>query len=568
MTAVLRVAVIGGDDRIHRQAWPPGYVVSTYTASEPGKLIVAWRAGAVDKVVVLTRWIGHSIYATLRRTIPAIVPWTRGIPQLAAELPRILPLSSAAASTSSAPGNGHANGNGVAHAQAESAWSTWSRVVLDSTRREGWRLPDLLTVLGVEPGDPEEAAIASVIERACRQGDLYRDGDCYFPTAPLPEPEPEPAAEEPQPEMTVACATEKKEPAMPETVSSVSVPAPAADKPAVSRTAPPSLDDVPRYLPRALRWEARDQEALVKAAVQHTKAEGLLIDLWLATDRWHTPGAIAARLRYGGLSADPRLVSSLDHMRTAVSAAAAAQLVTERHALRAGTLYDYVSKPVAVEYVGGKVSRLDGLPTLVDRTTSVIVYAKTDLHKLHEHLTLAGSRPMPTGYAGSTRPRADVERSILDLLRSCPGATTTALRDSTKVSVDYAKVVIADLVAAGRIVEHPGKDLRCKRYALPGVEVAPVIWPTPVRRATLEVLPGQAALPGVPVVAAAGSSTVAPVTTPATGVVEFKAPIPTPILTGVGGAPAAGLRSEIFRAIEAGELSLEKGLAMLKALLA
>jgi DNA invertase Pin-like site-specific DNA recombinase len=87
-----RIAVIGGDGRHERAAWPPGLEVRTYgSAGEVGagelrRLLATIRSGDVALVVALARWLGHSATDTLRRTCRRagvrFVIWDRGMASL------------------------------------------------------------------------------------------------------------------------------------------------------------------------------------------------------------------------------------------------------------------------------------------------------------------------------------------------------------------------------------------------------------------------------------------------------------------------------------------------------
>lgn len=91
-----RVAIIGGDGRHGRVAWPPTVDVRVYgSAASAGdgelrRLVAAIRAREVVLVVVLARWMGHSATSSLRRTcrrgqVPFLV-WARGRSGLVREL--------------------------------------------------------------------------------------------------------------------------------------------------------------------------------------------------------------------------------------------------------------------------------------------------------------------------------------------------------------------------------------------------------------------------------------------------------------------------------------------------
>jgi hypothetical protein len=79
-----RVAVLGGDGR-HAARCPAGWTV--YASSgfaghgQRRRLVAAIKAGAVDAVIILARWNGHSDIDAVRRAcraakVPVLVTWT------------------------------------------------------------------------------------------------------------------------------------------------------------------------------------------------------------------------------------------------------------------------------------------------------------------------------------------------------------------------------------------------------------------------------------------------------------------------------------------------------------
>lgn len=89
-----RIAVIGGDGRVERAAWPDDIDVTTYTGmpENANRIIESFNAGKLDRCVVLTRWMSHSIWDTLRKGPIPVSAWPYGIPRLAKEMHEFLGL--------------------------------------------------------------------------------------------------------------------------------------------------------------------------------------------------------------------------------------------------------------------------------------------------------------------------------------------------------------------------------------------------------------------------------------------------------------------------------------------
>lgn len=89
----MNVAVVGGDERAERLSWPRHVEVDCYQSSNFGgdgqlkRLKNALAAGRYDLVVLLTRWIGHSMTACVRNEARCrVVFWERGMGSLAKAL--------------------------------------------------------------------------------------------------------------------------------------------------------------------------------------------------------------------------------------------------------------------------------------------------------------------------------------------------------------------------------------------------------------------------------------------------------------------------------------------------
>ncbi len=95
-----RVAIVGGDERTSRLQWPKGLDIRFYKGETWGgngslKGLQAGLAnGKFDAVVVLTRWIGHSMSVpTCNAALAAgckLIRWDRGTGELARQLVELL----------------------------------------------------------------------------------------------------------------------------------------------------------------------------------------------------------------------------------------------------------------------------------------------------------------------------------------------------------------------------------------------------------------------------------------------------------------------------------------------
>lgn len=100
----LRVAVIGGDARIDKVDWPPDLDVTTYTSAQPNvnRLLESVRAGKIDRIVALVRWMPHTTWHSLRGGPAPVTAWPYGIPRLAKELHSLLGVKPAVATKAKA----------------------------------------------------------------------------------------------------------------------------------------------------------------------------------------------------------------------------------------------------------------------------------------------------------------------------------------------------------------------------------------------------------------------------------------------------------------------------------
>jgi hypothetical protein len=183
-----RLAVIGGDDRLHRQEWPDIFDVSTYSADDHAKLLGANRQMPFDTVIILARWISHASYKALHSACDNLFVWNHGIPRLAKELPTLLERPVPA--VSALPG--------VTRGDVDTAAITWSRGILETLvafEDKEWTAEEIADFLDVPLSD--YAAVLGVIECMAGRGQLV-----FAQTAPVPKykalPAP-PAPPEPAP---------------------------------------------------------------------------------------------------------------------------------------------------------------------------------------------------------------------------------------------------------------------------------------------------------------------------------------------------------------------------------
>jgi hypothetical protein len=199
----VRVAIIGGDDRVHHQAWPEPFEVRTYAGREReiAALQESVKNGRVDRVVLLTRWINHSSFAALKKQLGArLALWPHGIPRLAKELAQVL--GTAPANTPATP---PATVSPKQRDQAAQAWTAAVRAVFDLDPEARLTRGDIIDLVGVD--GPERANVDAAIT-LMEKGAVLRlvsgapGGDDTFElvTVAAPAaPEPPPAAPEPPP---------------------------------------------------------------------------------------------------------------------------------------------------------------------------------------------------------------------------------------------------------------------------------------------------------------------------------------------------------------------------------
>lgn len=313
-------------------------------------------------------------------------------------------------------------------------------------------------------------------------------------------------------------------------------PAPAA--------APPS-----RYAPAASKqassWE-RDGEVLVELAKDAWNHEGpatwLLAELERRTGRFRTAAAVNLRLRsVAGLKLPPLLARGIDAIRKEASKKKDALLHDEAKRLRAfergeAPLPEMVSIDACRKLIGNDTRR-EGLQVFVDRETGVLCLRSADVLARRKELVdeHGGELPLHGRMSPVRTPKAEAVAAMLAAAAGPRGATMHELERASHVADARAAGIVTELVAAGKLAEHPGRREGSKLYALAGA---------PAPRREPKVAPEAPAKP-VPA-----------------------APSPAP-----SEAPKAGpagidhaLSADIYRAVKAGELTPEQGAAMLRAL--
>lgn len=91
------VAVVGGDERVEAVRWPAGVTVVCYPGEKFGGqgraagLKAALASGRFTHVVILVRWIGHSMSGAVCQAARCpVIHWPAGAPQLARHLVTLL----------------------------------------------------------------------------------------------------------------------------------------------------------------------------------------------------------------------------------------------------------------------------------------------------------------------------------------------------------------------------------------------------------------------------------------------------------------------------------------------
>ncbi len=92
-----RIAIVGGDKRFAQFRWPAGYEIRHFEAPASDRratqrLRDSIMSGALDRVIVLTKWMGHSAESVLKDSPVPVTRWPRGMGELAKEFTAVVGL--------------------------------------------------------------------------------------------------------------------------------------------------------------------------------------------------------------------------------------------------------------------------------------------------------------------------------------------------------------------------------------------------------------------------------------------------------------------------------------------
>jgi hypothetical protein len=175
----VRVAVVGGDERVLQQKWPDELDVRSYTYDDVKQLLAAARSGSFDRIVVLTRWISHGAFERLQHQQPvALTCWPHGIPRLAEELASLVGI------TTSAPTDLPAALPTGANYRAYT-WRTPLLTTMQSASTRRWSLQELLAALDVEDGSVAEDVERVLIELTSQKAVLVDSATGSFRLASI-----------------------------------------------------------------------------------------------------------------------------------------------------------------------------------------------------------------------------------------------------------------------------------------------------------------------------------------------------------------------------------------------
>jgi len=95
------IAIYGGDSRTERLVWPTGYDIRFFKSARDGgsgeslRLINSLRAGKIDTLILLTRFMGHSDFDMLKRSgrtyAKSVITWTKGAGELSRQIAELVP---------------------------------------------------------------------------------------------------------------------------------------------------------------------------------------------------------------------------------------------------------------------------------------------------------------------------------------------------------------------------------------------------------------------------------------------------------------------------------------------
>lgn len=91
----VRVAICGGDERVSDLVWPQHIEVKHFpykSNSSANKLLQSLKSGKVDMLIILTKYIGHSTYNSVKWADVPIVHWPKSPMSLSKEIDSICPI--------------------------------------------------------------------------------------------------------------------------------------------------------------------------------------------------------------------------------------------------------------------------------------------------------------------------------------------------------------------------------------------------------------------------------------------------------------------------------------------
>ncbi len=289
-----RIAVIGGDNRILRQPWPTHLDIRPYVADDTQRVVESARAGRVDAVVALTKWMGHSGYEKLmNQKVAPVICWKRGIPELAKAMFSVTSVADMEATFRQADGSPLSTNGTTATPSVEAkvpkdqkapnlspAMMTWGKSIIDALEKSGGEahINDIRHDLEIDDGSSDSVEytkeVQVVLDAMVASGQVMSDGlGCYQLAAGHKDEESVEAVEAEDKE-------EIEEPAAPEETKTMPQPAPTppALVPAPTTTTVKAANPKQR-LPFLLTWTDRKgdhQERQVAQADAPDMMSGML----------------------------------------------------------------------------------------------------------------------------------------------------------------------------------------------------------------------------------------------------------------------------------------------------
>ena len=183
----IRVAVIGGDDRLHLQDWPDSEMdIETYNGSDSAtnNLITSAQKGKVDKVIVLTRWMGHSNYEKLRREMPRIgvpiLPWTTGVNNLTKNILWFVQGPPPDALPPDTPPPALPFPLNVSSPNFNLDVSIWETQLVEALTLDRYTLHEIFTWVDVEAGTPQAESVTRALDVLIEKGRLESTDGFYW----------------------------------------------------------------------------------------------------------------------------------------------------------------------------------------------------------------------------------------------------------------------------------------------------------------------------------------------------------------------------------------------------